>query len=165
MQVEFKEINLERDFKVCVEARRDAYYCSFETYDGFAEFISGYRERVLERQEQAGWFYRHIWVGDEIIGQLEFRSFSDAPATGYVQLIYLFPEYRGTGLAAELQAHIRHQLHMAGCQWVMLSVSRTNLRALNHYRRFGWQFLRHNPKHLETDFYRLELNTLCGSGQ
>ena len=91
------------------------------------------------------------------MGQLEFRCFSDEPETGYVQLIYLFPEYRGTGLAAELQAYIRQQLLGAGCKWAILSVSRTNLRALNHYRCSGWTFLRSNPKHEETDFYRLEL--------
>ncbi|MEG0175236.1 MAG: GNAT family N-acetyltransferase [Aeromonas sp.] len=159
MQVEFKEINLERDFELCLEARRDAYFCSFETYNGFAEFITGYRERILERQEQTEWFYLHVLVDDKIVGQLEFRSFSDDPETGYVQLIYLFPAYRGTCLAAELQAHIRQQLHSAGCKWVMLSVSRTNLRAINHYRRFGWVFLRPNPKHAETDFYRLRLDT------
>lgn len=91
------------------------------------------------------------------MGQLEFRSFSDEPETGYVQLIYLFPEYRGRGLAAQLQAYIRQQLLGAGCKWAILSVSRTNVRALNHYRRFGWVFLRPNPKHQETDFYRLTL--------
>ncbi|MBA8783300.1 MULTISPECIES: N-acetyltransferase [Aeromonas] len=106
---------------------------------------------------QAQWYYLHVWVGEQLVGQLEFRSFSDEPETGYVQLIYLFPEYRGTGLAAELQAYIRQQLLGAGCKWALLSVSRTNLRALNHYRRSGWTFLRSNPKHEETDFYRLEL--------
>jgi ribosomal protein S18 acetylase RimI-like enzyme len=100
-----------------------------------------------------------IWDDDRIIGQLEFSSISDEPDMGYVQLIYLFPEYRGTGLAAELQAHIWHQLLSMGCKWAMLSVSRTNLRAINHYRRFGWVFLRPNPKHEETDFYRLRLDT------
>ena len=157
MQVEFKEINLERDFELCVEARRDAYFCSFETYDGFAEFITGYRERIQERQAQPEWLYLHVWADDKVVGQLECRSFSDEPDTGYVQLIYLFPEYRGIGIATELQAHIRHRLLSMGCKWVMLSVSRTNLRAINHYRRFGWVFLRPNPKHVETDFYRLGL--------
>ncbi|MNG89524.1 Acetyltransferase (GNAT) family protein [compost metagenome] len=110
------------------------------------------------------WHYLHVWAGEQLVGQLEFRSFSDEPETGYVQLIYLFPEYRGSGLAAGLQAYIRHHLLGAGCKWAILSVSRTNVRALNHYRRFGWQFLRHNPKHAETDFYRLELDTPCGGG-
>lgn len=157
MQVEFKEINLERDFEICVEARRDAYWCSFDSYDGFAEFICGYRERIRERLGQAEWHYLHVWVDGKIVGQLEFRGLSDEPDTGYVQLIYLFPEYRGTGLATELQTYIRHQLLDAGCKWAMLSVSRTNQRALNHYRRFGWQILRSNPKHEKTDFYRLSL--------
>ncbi|WP_434664550.1 GNAT family N-acetyltransferase [Aeromonas sp. NJAU223] len=160
MLVEFKEINLERDFELCLEARRDAYFCSFHTHDGFAEFISGYRDKIQQRQTQPGWFYSHIWADEKLVGQLEFRSFSDDAETGYVQLIYLFPDYRGTGLAAQLQAYIRHQLCIAGCRWAMLSVSRTNVRALNHYRRFGWAWLSPNPKHVQTDFYRLSLAPL-----
>lgn len=159
MRLDFKTIDLERDYERCVQVRRDAYFCSFHTYDGFVEFISGYQERIRERLKQPEWFYLHVWAGETLVGQLEFRSFFDEPGTGYVQLVYLFPEYRGTGLAAELQAYIRHQLRIAGCKWVMLSVSRTNLRAINHYHRFGWQFLRPNPKHAETDFYRLRLDT------
>ena len=157
MRLEFNTIDLDRDYEHCVQARRDAYFCSFHTFDGFADFIDGYRERISERLGQAQWHYIHVWVGEQLVSQLEFRSFSDEPETGYVQLIYLFPEYRGTSLAAELQAYIRQQLLGAGCKWAILSVSRTNLRALNHYRRSGWTFLRSNPKHEETDFYRLEL--------
>ncbi|MNG88800.1 Acetyltransferase (GNAT) family protein [compost metagenome] len=157
MRLEFKTIVLERDYERCVQARRDAYFCSFHTYDGFAEFISGYQERIRERLGEREWFYLHVWAGEKLVGQLEFRCFSDDPVTGYVQLIYLFPGYRGTGLAAELQVYIRHQLLSAGCKWAMLSVSRTNMRAINHYHRFGWAFLRPNPKHAETDFYRLGL--------
>ncbi|WP_421321943.1 GNAT family N-acetyltransferase [Aeromonas veronii] len=157
MRLEFNTIGLDRDYELCVQARRDAYFCSFHTHDGFADFIDGYRERIRERLGQAQWHYLHVWAGEQRVGQLEFRSFSDEPETGYVQLIYLFPEYRGRGLAAQLQAYIRQQLLREGCKWAMLSVSRTNVRALNHYRRFDWVFLRPNPKHQETDFYRLTL--------
>ena len=98
-----------------MQARRDAYFCSFHIHDGFADFIDGYRERIRERLGQAQWHYLHVWAGEQRVGQLEFRSFSDELETGYVQLIYLFPEYRGTGLAAGLQAYIRQQLLGAGC--------------------------------------------------
>lgn len=48
MEIAFRQINID-DFELCVAARKDAYFCSFGHYDGFDDFISGYRERVLDR--------------------------------------------------------------------------------------------------------------------
>ncbi len=56
MEIAFRQINI-GDFELCVAARKDAYFCSFGHYDGFDDFISGYRERVLDRLETSGWFY------------------------------------------------------------------------------------------------------------
>ncbi|KIS86208.1 GNAT family N-acetyltransferase, partial [Vibrio parahaemolyticus] len=111
--------------------------CSFGYYDGFDDFISGYRERVLDRLATSGWFYIHIFVDGQFAGQLEFRSFSPEPETGYVHLIYLKPNFRGSGLAAKLQDYIVSALSTAGCLRAVLSVSRTNHRALTFYKRHG----------------------------
>lgn len=35
MNLEFKKINLARDYEFCVAARRDAYVCSFHRDEGF----------------------------------------------------------------------------------------------------------------------------------
>ncbi len=43
MEITFQQINID-DFELCVAARKDAYFCSFGHYDGFDDFISGYRE-------------------------------------------------------------------------------------------------------------------------
>lgn len=88
---------------------------------------------------------------------MEFRSFSKTPDTGYVQLIYLIPEYRGLGLGAKLQEFIRAQLIEAGCSKAKLSVSRANKTALSHYKRSGWTYLFPNPKGKNMDFYQLDL--------
>ncbi|EIV8497664.1 GNAT family N-acetyltransferase [Vibrio vulnificus] len=157
MNVEFKVINLAQDYDFCVAARKDAYYCSFETFSGFDDFIAGYRERVQERQSGAGWFYIHIWLDGKLVGQLEFRSFSPEPETGYVHLVYLLPEVRGSGLSQQVQVYIESELARAGCNRAVLSVSRTNARALRFYKRNGWVYCRPNPKHDETDFYQLQL--------
>ena len=95
----------------------------------------------------------------QFAGQLEFRSFSPEPETGYVHLIYLQPNFRGSGLAPKVQDYIVSTLSKAGCVRAVLSVSRTNHRALTFYKRHGWEFVRKNPKHDETDFYQLWLRT------
>ena len=157
MHLEFKSVNLEQHFDFCVEARKDAYLCSFETYDGFSGFLDGYRERVLERLARPEWFYIHVWVNGDIAGQLEFRSVSSEHYTGYVHLLYLKPEYRGIGLAQSLHDYFVNALLVAGCVRAVLSVSRKNLRAMKFYQRNGWEFVRANPKHAVTDFYQLTL--------
>ena len=48
MKISFRQINMD-DFELCVAARKDAYFCSFGHYDGFDDFINGYRQRVVER--------------------------------------------------------------------------------------------------------------------
>lgn len=55
MRLEFNTIDLDRDYELCVQARRDAYFCSFHTHDGFADFIDGYRERICDRLGQTQW--------------------------------------------------------------------------------------------------------------
>lgn len=154
MNIEFEPIDINSDFDLCVAFRRDSYFCSFNTYDGYEESIVGYRERMTKRLASPEWFYRHVWLDDEVIGQLEFRSFSDYPDTGYVHLIYLVPDYRGTGVVDQLEEYIAEQLSGAGCVYAILSVSRLNERAIRHYTRWGWDYFAPNPKHGTTDFYR-----------
>ncbi|CAM3682977.1 putative acetyltransferase [Vibrio aerogenes CECT 7868] len=152
MKAEFKPVNPDKDFSFCVAARRDAYLCSFGSEKGFETFLSGYQARMCERLTQPEWHYYHVWVDGEIAGQLEFRNVSPQPETGYVNLIYLRPAFRGAGLADELQQFICRTLSQAGCKQMMLSVSRTNQRALSFYKKSGWKYLRPNPKHPLTDF-------------
>ncbi len=82
MTLEFKNINIESDYDLCVQSRRDAYYCSFNTYDGFSDFISGYREKLSHRLGMQEWFCKHVWFNDCIAGQLGFRSTSPEKILG-----------------------------------------------------------------------------------
>lgn len=63
MNLEFKKINLARDYEFCVAARRDAYVCSFHRDEGFEEFLVGYRERMATRLASQEWHYLHVWQG------------------------------------------------------------------------------------------------------
>ncbi len=159
MDIKFEFINVDEHFKTCVDFRRDSYFCSFDTYLGYEESIVGYEARMREHISDNRWYYIHIWSSGELIGQLEFRSYSELPSTGYVHLIYLVPKYRGLGIAALAHEFISNALGSAGCKQVLLSVSQTNIRAIKHYTRFGWSYLKPNPKHKVTDFYVRQLRS------
>lgn len=97
MNLAFNRINLARDYEFCVAARRDAYVCSFHRDDGFDAFLAGYRERMTTRLTSREWHYLHVWRGGEIVGQLEFRTSSSEPDSGYVNLIYVDAAGERTG--------------------------------------------------------------------
>lgn len=159
MNIKFEPIDIDNDFSNCVEFRRDSYFCSFGTYVGYENSIIGYEQRMRKRIYDENWFYFHIWCENEIVGQLEFRAFSDLPETGYVNLVYVTPKYRGLGVAKLAQSFILNTLIANNCKNAILSVGRTNNRAINHYKRFGWKYFQPNSKHEITDFYMCELGT------
>ena len=153
MQIDFREIDVSRHFQMCYAFRKDSYYCSFGTTEGYEASIGDYRARIIERMEADERFYYHIWHDDQIIGQLEFKPYSFKPRFGYIHLIYVVPEYRGAGIADQAQAFIESTLSELDCIGAILSVSRENTRALKHYSKWGWNFLKQNPNNPLTDYY------------
>lgn len=162
-----RKIDLERDFNACLSAREDAYLCSFGTLSGVEKILSGYQERMETRINDSRFYYYHVWDKDQIIGQLEFRSCWEGEPThllgwqkeetGYLYLIYIIPEYRGSGAINELHDFITTTLIREGCKRVVLSVSTTNERAIHFYKKKGWYYLSPNPKHATTEFWGLTL--------
>jgi len=162
-----RKIDLECDFDVCLGARKEAYLCSFGTLSGVEKILSGYRERMEARRNDSRFYYYHVWEQGRIIGQLEFRSCWEADPshspgwqaedTGYLYLIYIAPEYRGSGVVNELHDFITKTLSRKGCKRIVLSVSTTNERAMRFYKKKGWYYLSPNPKHTTTEFWGLDL--------
>ncbi|MFC4161091.1 GNAT family N-acetyltransferase [Chitinimonas lacunae] len=150
MRLRFEKIDLAH-FSVCVQFRTDSYQCSFGSTMGLAEEMGPdgqrYREKIELRGRDARWGYYHVWQGDEIIGQLEFRSYSEQQeGWGYVHLFYLAPAFRGRGLFPTLQDFVTDALRAQRCRGAFLSVSPTNTRALRCYQKHGWRFFDDSPK-------------------
>ncbi|KDM89890.1 GNAT family N-acetyltransferase [Photobacterium galatheae] len=160
MALEFRPINADEHFAFCMAFRRDAYVCTFHSDQGFSAFIADYEGRMRARLADPRWYYIHIWDENRIIGQLEFKSFSDEPATGYVHLIYIIPDYRGSGVADAAQRYIETRLLADGCRAVLLTVGQKNERARRHYRRWGWQRVGRDQTLRGTDIFRRSLTVL-----
>jgi ribosomal protein S18 acetylase RimI-like enzyme len=142
MDIEFRKIDIESHYAKCYEFRKDSHFCSFGTTEGYSKSIGNYRERIIERMSTNEWFYFHVWHNKQIVGQIEYKSFSFKPNYGYVPLIYVVPEYRGFGIADKVEEHIQSTLQNVGCTGTMLSVSRKNLRAVNHFKSGAGNILR-----------------------
>ena len=58
-----------------------------------------------------------------------------------MNLFYLIPEHRGTGIAGELDRYAEEFFRGLGVRMARLSVTPSNTRALKYYRKNGWKLL------------------------
>ncbi len=161
--VTFRTIDLARHAALCVELRRDSYACSFLPADRHmgadgGEYLTWLAARIAE--EPAG--HVHVWRGDEIVGQLEMRVRPGEPPVGHVNLFYLLPEQRGSGLGDALMDFTREFFVSRGVPLVTLYVSPRNARGLAYYRKHGWRLV--SPEPNERGMLAMELPLLTRPG-
>ena len=157
---EHKAIDVARDFELCLNFREDAYRLSLNTLAGFETMVGKegceYRQQLLDRQGDPRYLNSHVTVKNEIVGQVEMRNFSDLPGYGYLHLIYLVPAFRQIGLGYELHQWVVQWMKQQQCRGILLSAGRKNFRAIEFYQKLGWTRGLPNPKHSDTDFYKLD---------
>ncbi|MGY0616108.1 GNAT family N-acetyltransferase [Vibrio sp. FJH11] len=137
--MEFVPVNIEEQLDLCISFRKDAYAVSYGNTDGFS------------CEETTSWFYRlasfsdagffHVVMNGETIGQIEFRKGfldDDGVKYGYINLLYLKPEFRNNGLGSKLQDFIFSQLKSAKCEYVQLRYLPANSQGITFYRKHGW---------------------------
>ena len=147
--VRFEPVDLVRDRDTCVRFRRDSYFCSFgegEAFDPSSGGVAGYLERLRERLATLPEGIVHVWRVDAIVGQIE-AQIPPALGTGYVNLFYLVPEVRGSGIGDQLHAYVVSLFSRRSVPSARLSVSPTNARALRYYAKHGWRDLGPRPDH------------------
>jgi len=132
----FRPIDLRADLESAVRIRRDSFVCSFGDDLRFDE--AQYLGFLKAKHARDPWLAVHVFQDGQLIGQMEFDAYKPAPWIGYVNLYYLAPEYRGLGLAAQLDAYAADYLRRSGFASAHLSVSPTNTRALRFYAQHGW---------------------------
>jgi ribosomal protein S18 acetylase RimI-like enzyme len=140
----FLQIQMPRDANTCVKFRRDSYACSFSDPERFDRecgrdgdlYLDWLSARIKEFPEG----FVHVWRMGEIVGQMEMRPRGN-PAFGYINLFYLVPAVRGTGLSQSLHQYALSVFASLGLGLLQLSVSRSNPRAPAFYRKHGWQDL------------------------
>ncbi|STR45279.1 GNAT family N-acetyltransferase [Iodobacter fluviatilis] len=162
--MEFKKIDPQHDFDLCLQFRKDAYFCSFQTWAGFTEFVgldgADYHHKILSRIDDPRWGYFHVHSEGQIIGQIEFKTYSHLEQTGYVHLFYLAPEYRGKGYFKQLNQFVMAQLENANCAVAVLALGRENHAAMGAYQKNGW--LMQGAKNERSDYWAYHLNSQCG---
>ncbi|CAN5440997.1 GNAT family N-acetyltransferase [soil metagenome] len=150
-------IDLAGHFDDCVRFRRDSFFCSFGTEQGFdatmgeanAEYLARMKEKCLALP--AG--NQHMHLNGEIVGQLEMRWLADEQVA-YVNLFYVVPQWRGSGLGRRLDRRANEVALELGATRLRLSASHANERALGVYRRLGWTLI--GPRDDDPRMVRME---------
>ena len=137
------------DADTCVAFHRRMYVTSFGSDEGLDEemgtgnetYLGQLRDRIAQIPEGNV----HLWHGKEIVGQLEMRLIESEPHVGYVSLLFVVPEARGSGLGRRLHEHAAAVSRARAKKLMRLSVSLTNVPAILFYRRLGWQMAGTRP--------------------
>ena len=148
----FTPIDLGEHAELCVEFRLDSYVCSFGTTDKFYvdnTSEQGYLDWLCARMKDLPGSCVHLWRGAEIIGQLELERSRASPEIGYVNLYYLVPKARGSGVSKRLDDYVCGFYANLGLNQARLNVSPSNDRAIRHYKKHGWQNRGPDPRHPE----------------
>lgn len=139
--MEFISVNIEMDdtLDLCIQFRRDAHAVSFGSDASFSIDETKAWFTKLSTFENSGFFY--VVKNDEVIGQIEFRNGlmdENGIKFGYINLLYLLPEFRNNGLGKKLVDFICTQFKNEQCDYAQLRYIPANLQAVSFYRKEGW---------------------------
>jgi len=135
--MKLEPVNLKKNLSECLEFRRDAHILSYGSDNSF------------NIEECTAWFnslnntsgFEHVILNEKIIGQIEFKSGikdNKGVLTGYINLLYLLPDYRRKGYGLELQKYIFSKLIADGCVLAYLRYLPENTIAHAFYVKNGW---------------------------
>lgn len=136
-----QKIDIDKHRDVIISFRRDSFKVSFGTDQDFDE-----DEYVRWVQDQSALFpdgFILLMEKGVPIGQLELtvKDYEDSKI-GYVNLYYLIPERRGSGLGNKLHQYSLQFFRIHGVSEYHLRVSPSNHQALGFYRRNGMTVLK-----------------------
>ena len=136
----YRTIDPDADADFAVEAYRDACRASYGTDDSFPgrrRHLAWLRSRVEEFPDG------HVLalLDGRPVGQMELQV-PYGLTTGYVNLYYVVPELRGSGLARRMHGYAERYFRSWEADTIELHVAALNERAMGFYRALGYQAVR-----------------------
>jgi len=129
-----------RDADLCAANHYDACIASFgegTRYEGRDVYLKWLRERVEEFPDG----HLLAFAGRRCVGQLELQV-PYGLSTGYVNLFYVTPVFRGLGFGRALHERAERYFQSWQAERIELDVSATNTRAVGFYRHLGYLLTR-----------------------
>ncbi len=139
MNLRFQTIDLEAHGELAARYREDSYVVSFGSAEGFERMgAQAYLEWLRHQIEAYPAGHVHVWLGEDIVGQIEARPHKTDPTIGYVNLYYVAPGHRRRGIGGVLDDYVTRHFSRQGRTQIHLSVSPTNEPAWAFYLDRGY---------------------------
>ncbi|MFJ5625112.1 GNAT family N-acetyltransferase [Peribacillus loiseleuriae] len=138
----FRCIDLLKDTETIIKFRRDSYKISFGGESMFGnndDYLKKIGERLLRFPDGLVIVEKDGEPVDQI--ELQIKRYENKDI-GYVNLFYLIVEYRGKGYGAKLIGYAEGFFRKYNVNTYQLRVSTTNQRAINFYKKNGFNILR-----------------------
>jgi ribosomal protein S18 acetylase RimI-like enzyme len=135
----FRTIAPEADRALVVAAYRNTHRASFG--DDQACSVKRYLPWLQSRIEEFPDGHLLAFDGKRCVGQLELQV-PYGMTTGYVNLFYVAPAFRGQGFGRALHERAEQYFRSWQADRIELDVSATNTRALGFYRHLGYRLTR-----------------------
>jgi len=133
----FRPINALQDRQTIVQFRKDSYIVSFGTPDELGD-EEVYVAWMAMAQAMAPEGFVMMECEGQPVGQIELEVILyDGHPIGYVDLLYLIPEYRDRGIGKLQLDYAEAYFKNKGLLEYHLRVSPTNKRALRFYEKHG----------------------------
>ena len=130
----FKPIDLNKNTELAIQFRNDAFICSYAEENSFKP-TDKYIKWLSKKIDKAPELAMHVWLNDEIIGQLEITTFEEVL---YINLYYLAPKYRSKGYGVKLHEYILSIAKKNKIKNLELSVAIKNTTAIGFYQKVGF---------------------------
>lgn len=140
--LEFKKIDLDQHAQLCVQHRWDAFSESFGADSSqWPEVFhpQDYLRWLEKKSQKSSQGFLHLWLNQQIVGQLEMGLRRSQPHIGHLHFFYLCPAFRGKGLAPLAHQYVKDFFLSQQMKKSQLFVSEKNQRAISFYLKMGWQ--------------------------
>jgi len=139
IQLVYRRIDPAIDAELCLAHHQEACQISYGPGHAMptqASYLPWLRERV----EMYGDGHVLAFLDDgRCVGQLELEV-PYGSETGYVDLFYVTPQFRGMGFGRMLNDYVERYFRSWEAREIELHVARTNTGALEFYRRLGYRY-------------------------
>jgi ribosomal protein S18 acetylase RimI-like enzyme len=139
----FRTIDPDADRALVIAAYRNAHRASFGDHARCS--IKSYLPWLRSRIEEFPDGHLLAFDGKRCVGQLELQV-PYGLSTGYVNLFYIAPVFRGLGFGRALHERAERYFQSWQAERIELDVAATNTRAVGFYRHLGYRLTRVNGR-------------------
>lgn len=156
MTLTFTKISPIHDKETLLAFRRDAFFTSFGTYEGFND--DAYLQWLNQCIKKFPDGFVFLENNKNKIGQVELQiKVIENRRIGFINLVYLISEFRRLGYGPTLLSYAEQFFQSRSVNEIQLRVSPTNSQAIRFYRKMGFSNEATESKPLELLSFRKEL--------